>query len=72
MLLDGSATFMVLSSIIIQQTATIMKSAEKSTVRGIRFSNTLWAALKKAAAENGRTIRGEIVFRLTKSKDLVN
>jgi hypothetical protein len=49
-----------------------MKNATvASIVRAVRFPTTLWAWLQKAAIQNGRTVRGEIVYRLEKSKDTV-
>ena len=49
-----------------------MKNATvASIVRAVRFPTTLWAWLQKAAIQYGRTVRGEIVYRLEKSKDTV-
>lgn len=48
-----------------------MKPAGKSTVHHIRFPNDLANWLRKMAIANGRTLRGEIVFRLEKSKEFV-
>lgn len=44
-----------------------MKNAENSCVRHIRFSKKLLERLVKEAEKNGRTLRGEIEFRLNDS-----
>lgn len=43
------------------------KQAEETIAKSVRYPIKLWEELAKFAEYNGRTISGEIIFRLRKS-----
>jgi hypothetical protein len=70
--LDYITTFCYSQDVFYNKTqlkGNIMNLQEETTVRALRLPISLVAWLKTAAQDNGRTFRGEVIYRLEKSKN---